>query len=152
MPARASKRAQDFFAGLQEEFDWINPGESVLSFDTSGGAVWWTFAGKLVNATLARMLSDVAGKVTFDNYSVGFAKGVTADAVARAVRKRVLDSEEPLSIPLDEDFIASLKFAECLPVALLELELKARYSVEQVLGALIEQRLAMVWDSSVGLK
>ena len=91
--------------------------------------IWWTFAGQLANAAFAHALANQAGKVAFDNLVVSFSGGVVLEELKDAIRERVLQALNDLKIPLDDDFIEELKFGECLPPRLKEMELTGRFSV-----------------------
>jgi ATP-dependent Lhr-like helicase len=143
-PVRFSRRASDRMETLREGYDWVAPGRSVLVLDDDGAVRWWTFAGKLVNAALAHALRDQAATVRTDNLSIGFDGGVDLDAL-RAVILRVLSAPfAGIEVPLEEDFIAGLKFASCLPADARARVLATRYHLRDDLQALSAYPLALV--------
>lgn len=145
LPVPASRRAAELFESLREEFSWVSPTETTLVFDHAGNAAWWTFAGSLANAAIANILDDMANKVTTDNLAIGFIGGVTPDLLVQAIRERVCQGEVP-KVPLDESFIAELKFAECLPDDAYRLELRSRYDVAREVAAVRQRQVRVLFD------
>jgi ATP-dependent Lhr-like helicase len=135
-PVRCSRRAQDFMQGLRARYDWVAPERSALVRHDDGAVRWWTFAGKLVNAALAHALREQAAAVRPDNLSIGFDGGVDVVEL-RTVIQRVLSAPvDGVAVPLDEAFVAELKFAVCLPPAAREQVLSARYDLRDDLETL----------------
>lgn len=128
-PVAFSRRASELMDELREEFAWVEPGRSFLLMYADGTVVWWTFAGRLVNAALGAALTGEAGKIIADNLALGFV-GVRDPASVKQAIKGVLANRDaqPL-VPLDEAFIAELKFGECLPEEARDKELSERYRV-----------------------
>ncbi len=140
-PAKFSRRALAFMHTLREEYDWIEPGRSFLIQVDDGGLVWWTFAGKLVNAAVAQALRNQAAVVKSDNLSVTFSGGVDAKALKAAIGRLMLGAARERMIPLDEAFIAELKFGECLPRDCRDRALAARYDPKDELALLVSYPL-----------
>lgn len=128
---RLSRRALDLMEELREEYDWVEPSKTFLITYDDGCVVWWTFAGKLVNAAIAATLSGEAEKVVSDNLSVGFSGVIDLVALKRAISSTVLAVPSSVIVPLDEQFVEELKFGECLPQSIRERELAVRYDVSQ---------------------
>jgi len=130
-PVAFSKRAVELMETLRNEYDWVEPGKTfLLSYDDQS-VVWWTFAGKLVNAAIAEALSAEASKVVSDNLSVSFVGAADMVSIKAAMLGVVLDNSAELVIPLDAEFIDELKFGECLPQSIRERELAARYDISE---------------------
>ena len=130
-PVAFSKRAVELMETLRDEYDWVEPGKTfLLSYDDQS-VVWWTFAGKLVNAAIAEALSAEASKVVSDNLSVSFVGAADMASIKAAMSDVVLDHSAELVIPLDAEFIDELKFGECLPQSIRERELAARYDISE---------------------
>ena len=144
-PAKFSRRAVEFMQTLREEYDWVEPGRSFLIHGEDGGLVWWTFAGKLVNAAIAaaipQALRNQAGIVKSDNLSVTFSGDVDARALKQAIGRLMHLDPFERTIPLDEAFIAELKFGECLPRDCRDRELAARYDTKDELALLVSYPL-----------
>ena len=136
LPAKFSRRAVEFMQTLREDYDWVEPGRTVLVSTEDKAVVWWTFAGKLVNASIAQALREQAANIKSDNLCVSFVGGVDAAALRAAIRDLVLAETAERMIPLDEAFINELKFGECLPPRSREQELAARYDTADALALL----------------
>ena len=154
-PAALSRRAREHLEELRAELDWVEPGHSLLVEDWEGGAgsgagngsgngsgfgtdgrsdrrpgggvVWWTFAGRLLNAALGAALSGQASKVTSDDLRVRFEGGVEPQSLRDAIAALLGESDASPQVPLDEGFVEELKFGACLPPRLRERVLLARY-------------------------
>ncbi|QVL48765.1 MAG: DEAD/DEAH box helicase [Thiocapsa sp.] len=131
-----SRRAIEHMAALREEFDWVAPGKTFLIVYAHDRILWWTFAGRLLNAAIADALAGEAVKVTADNLAVSFTGALDPAALKKAIAEKVLAETAELALPLDEEFIAELKFGECLPDALRKREMAERYAVSKSLAVL----------------
>jgi ATP-dependent Lhr-like helicase len=143
-PAKFSRRAVEFMQTLREDYDWVEPGRTVLVSAEDNSVVWWTFAGKLVNASIAQALREQAANIKSDNLCVSFVGGVDAAALRAAIRNLVLAETAERMIPLHESFIAELKFGECLPPRCREQELAARYDTAEALALLAGYPLVLM--------
>ncbi len=135
VPVRFSQRARDFMGNLREAYDWVEPGYSFLIQDGTSIS-WWTFAGKYANGALAAALASPTRGVSFDDLALCFADRLDLQPLADEIRGVLADEERLWCVPLDEDFIAELKFADCLTPKVLTQELNARYDVSEVIGEL----------------
>lgn len=122
-----SKRAMELLGDLREEFDWLEDKKSTILVDTDGNVSWWTFAGKLFNAAMAELLAREADKVTTDNLCISFTSVIDVEVLVKKIREIMTGSTEGVPIPLEEDFIAELKFSECLSQVEIDREITARY-------------------------
>lgn len=132
-PVDFSRRALELMETLREEYDWLEVGKTFLISYDDQSVVWWTFAGKLVNAAIAESLSGEASKVVSDNLSVGFSGAADMASIKAAVTNIVVDDSAALVIPLDAEFIDELKFGQCLPQSMRDRELTVRYDVSKEL-------------------
>lgn len=66
-PVTFTRRALEHMAELREAFDWVESGKTFLIADAHDSLVWWTFAGRLVNAAIAHVLAGAATKIIADN-------------------------------------------------------------------------------------
>ncbi len=140
-PVAFSKRALELMETLREEYDWVEPGKTFLISYGEDYVVWWTFAGKLINAAIALALAGEANKVVSDNLSISFTGTVYLESLKKAIFDVVFSGSAELEIPLDEEFLSELKFGECLPESMRSDELRARYGFSSELDALIHQPL-----------
>ncbi|WP_240905703.1 DEAD/DEAH box helicase [Thiorhodococcus mannitoliphagus] len=144
-PAAFSRRAAEHMEGLREVFDWVEPDKTFLIAYEPDSLAWWTFAGRLVNAAIADALSGEASKVIADNLAISFSGAVDLESLKRAIGEKVLGDAAEIRLPLDEDFIAELKFGECLPEALRVMEITERYACSTAVAVLRGQPLEMLW-------
>lgn len=124
-----SSRAKDLLEALREEFGWVEAGKSIVLYDDSGNATWWTFAGRLFNSTVAHLLASEADHVSSDNLAVEFQGVVKIEQVVERIKAFFGEQLEELCAILDERFVQELKFSECLEEGKKADELAARYSV-----------------------
>lgn len=127
-PVNFSQRAIALLGELREEYDWVEPGKTFLVSYAPDYIVWWTFAGKLINAALAAALDTEALKVVSDNLAISFTGAVNVESLKKIVQG-IFCEPEKLHIPIDEEFISELKFSECLSQAHRESELSERYNI-----------------------
>lgn len=144
VPVTLSLRARELIEELRDEYDWVEPNKTFLITYEDGYVVWWTFAGKLVNAAIAAVLDDEALKVVSDNLSVSFSGGIELEQLKASISKMVLNNPTNLLVPLDESFIDELKFSECLPQRVKETELAERYDVSRQVKQLSEYPLVSI--------
>lgn len=145
LPVACSRRAREHLEGLQEAFDWVDPDKSFLIAYAPDNLVWWTFAGRLANAAIAHALEGEASRVAADNLGVSFRGCVDSESLRAAITNRVLSGDIAIHLALDEDFVAELKFATCLPKTLRDQELTARFDCSAALSALREKPMEHVW-------
>lgn len=130
VPVGFSSRAQSLLETLRESYGWLESGKTTLLFDGDGNAIWWNFAGKLLNAALKDLLADKAHKVMADNLCLVFNHVYSFDLLKDAIRSVLAGGIEHLALTLDEDFIQALKFSECLSQNEIDRELTERYAVD----------------------
>lgn len=121
-PAYWSRRARAAIAAVRDQFDFLEPGRTVLTGE-GGEQTWWTFAGGRANRALAAAVSaQLAEPARADNFAVRFA-APAAVAAAAVDRARAL----PVATP-DPDPAAArgLKFSACLGDDLAGLVLRER--------------------------
>jgi len=143
-PVTFSRRALEHMAELREAFDWVESGKTFLIADAHDSLVWWTFAGRLVNAAIAHVLAGEATKIIVDNLAISFTGAVGLTSMATAIREKVFNEKTKITLPLDEDFIAELKFGECLPAELRDREINARYDCSEALALLASAPMAVI--------
>jgi ATP-dependent Lhr-like helicase len=129
---------------LWEEYDWVEPNKTFLIAYDDGSVVWWTFAGKLVNAAIATVLGGEAEKVASDNLSVSFSGAAPLASLRDAIKTKILADPTTPFVPLDEKFVDELKFGACLPPATKEKELAERYDISLVVRQLSEYPLVAI--------
>lgn len=143
-PITLSRRAVALMEELREEYGWVELAKTFLISHGDGYIVWWTFAGKLVNAAIATALENEAQKVVSDNLSVSFSGASELESLKDAIIAKVLSNPGSLFVPLDERFVDELKFSECLPQTVKEAELAKRYDISQEIECLSRHTLAPI--------
>nr|MDT0250550.1 DEAD/DEAH box helicase [Endozoicomonas sp.] len=129
IPDGLSSRAASLLEGLRDEFGWVDYGTTTILYDDDGNAVWWTFAGKLFNASMAESLASEAEKISTDNLGISFTRVYDIKILLKKIRKVLAGSSDDVTVPLEEDFIQELKFSECLTQENIDWELAERYRV-----------------------
>lgn len=129
IPSGLSLRARHLLSGLREQYAWIESGKTSLIIDSDENAIWWNFAGKLLNSALKDELVNTAHKVIADNECLIFYKLSAKEKIANEIKSLNRCSADALKISLDENFIKELKFSECLSQIEINHELHERYDV-----------------------
>ena len=106
-----SKRAKEKAQELRHEHPWVYADSTTLLQTPSGEVQWWTFAGGIANAVLSEQLVPGHQRRT-DNLCIRFPSAVALTDVEVLLKERL--GADFILTP-DEDAVASLKFAECLP-------------------------------------
>ncbi len=143
-PVAFSKRALELMETLREEYDWVEPCKTFLISYEDDYIVWWTFAGKIINASIAMILAGEANKVVSDNLSISFAGTVDLASLKKAIRNVIFSEAANLVVPLDGEFVDELKFGECLPQGCRDEELATRYDISEQSKLLSGYPLIMV--------
>lgn len=139
-----SSRAEALLDEIREEFEWVETAKNHLIQDNQGNAIWWTFAGKLFNASLAESLAGEAEKVTTDNLGISFSQVYDIKQLLENIRSVMSGSREDIIVPIEEDFIQELKFSECLSQMNIELELSERFKVGDSFCCLAKQSVKLL--------
>ncbi len=145
VPEGLSSRAQGLLADLRDQYGWMESGKSTLILDADGNAIWWNFAGKLLNSAMKDLLADEADKLFADNECMTFRHVYSAEALVRAIREILAGDAHNLAVLLDEAFVQELKFAECLSQKEIDRELGERYSVDSDFKQFSRVSLAVLW-------
>ncbi len=112
-----SRRAQTALKRLTEEIPLSSEGHHVVARTDGAAARTWTFAGTRANRTWARNATAAGQKVGFDAISVQTSAALPK--YGSIVLTPLTDSEIPI-------FAQSIKFAACIPKALLARTIVAR--------------------------
>jgi len=133
--ATLTNRATAALAAARKRRPWAEDGATVVVHAADHADEWWTFAGLLANAELARRL----GATDFDSLAIRLPAG--ADPVGLGARPDGTDDRGPW-----EKLAVDLKFAECLPPALAQRTAAARMrdeaSVDQALAESVRHHVA----------
>jgi ATP-dependent helicase Lhr and Lhr-like helicase len=145
IPVSLTKRAQEQFEDLLEDYHWVEDGTTVLLRDAKG-LRWWTFAGMLANATLRELLgalSEDGGPA--DNLAIR----VRADAQPGDLQQALvaIAASEDLSAFVPPEAEGGLKFHQCLPQATLRQILSEWLSDENGIRLCLEEPLRSVSEA-----
>ncbi|MFY1031580.1 DEAD/DEAH box helicase [Pseudomonas asiatica] len=144
VPEGLSSRAQALLADLRDQYGWMESGKSTLILDADGNAIWWNFAGKLLNSAMKDLLANEADKLIADNECLSFRHVCSGEALVSAIREILAGDARDLAVLLDEAFVQELKFAECLSQKEIDRELGQRYSVDSDFQKFCRNSLAVL--------
>lgn len=144
IPPGLSTRGKALLLDLREQHGWLERGKTALIIDDEGHAVWWNFAGKLLNSALKDALAHTANKVVADNECIVFQQLSLPGSLASEIKNLLKREDEFLNVLLDESFIQELKFSECLPQTEIDRELADRYAVQADWSRLRQLKLSVL--------
>ena len=131
IPEELSARGKSLLADLRDQYGWLEADRTILLLDEDGKAVWWNFAGKLLNSALKDALASQAERIIADNECLSFTDVYSEHQLISAIRNILADNTCHLAVMLDESFVQELKFSECLSRQEMQRELTQRYSVDK---------------------
>ncbi len=131
LPVAFSRRAVEKMDELRTDYDWVEPEQTYLVRESGGQLAWWTFAGKLTNASLSARLSVAQQTLAFDELAIYLTDHSDAENWRGEIQKLLSQVEGLWLVPLDEKFIGELKFAECLSPEAIDEELSSRFDVSR---------------------
>ena len=121
-----SKQAQAQLHEARAEHLWVGGESSALIRRRSGAVEWWNFAGRLLNATLAKHFRQLGMDVSFDHVSVIFRGNADEPSAHFAVEPLISDASTTLESASLQHVLSRLKFSACVPVSLLSRMLASR--------------------------
>jgi ATP-dependent Lhr-like helicase len=138
-----SNRAASKITQLREEYEWARPDGTTLSRDGARSrSRWWTFSGARANRALAYAL-DRSGVATIavDDLSIGLRGAAPLESLAA-----VIGSVDPdtLRAPVEPRRLDAIKFASCVPDALLERMLSERDADAPALAHVVSEPIRLV--------
>jgi len=141
-PPGLTRRARELLEELRQDFPWLPRTDAATVFEPLGGGRerWWTFAGRMGNATLLGLLDPhLRDAARYDNLAI-----VLPTEGARELRRHLaggVPSFEDLQPHVDRRAVDALKFGDHLPPHLLRRVIQARWSdpraARQALGPAI---------------
>jgi ATP-dependent Lhr-like helicase len=137
-----SLRAQTQLDELRLERSWVRAEKTTIVLEPDGRSRWWTFAGTRANTWLAALTGSVRREVSaYDGLSIALDPGTDASAV-----HEVLDDSSFPDITMagwiSDEAIRNLKFSDCVPPALAELEVAERLRDDRSVMSVLEQQIA----------
>lgn len=148
IPQGLSARAKNLLLDLRDYHGWIEEGKTTLIIDGDGHAVWWNFAGKLLNSALKDVLANTANKVVADNECIIFHQVSLVDQLGAEIRSLLEREDDFLKVFLEENFVQELKFSECLPQVEIDRELSERYDVKADWARFRKMELAVLREKT----
>jgi ATP-dependent Lhr-like helicase len=140
-----SRRAKDAMTAARADYPWLTTDGTVVVTEPNGDVMWWTFAGRAVNATLATALQTcITGKVAHDNFAVKVETGSSTtdpEACITTVRSRPRDELLP---EIDADAVTALKFSDCMPPERAQRMLQRRATDHQSLATVLNEPVRFV--------
>lgn len=143
VPVTLTQRAQERLQEVRDELTWLQTEGTALVRD-GVELLWWTFAGRLANQTLAHhlgALSDTPTRAT--NHYVRLQSSCEVDALRQALddlRGRV----ETLAPDVAADALTGLKFSACLPPTLATRLVSRRISDPAAVARVLAEPLRVV--------
>jgi len=114
-----TQRTKTRLLSMREEYAWVPESQTPLLEHADGRQALWTFLGKRINFTIARIAQPLFGdKVKCDNLAVTFPGHIDADVL----RQRIGSAKNLAKLLTEEDLEnarESVKFSECIPESLL---------------------------------
>ena len=145
IPVWLSTRGKKIFNDLRENYEWLSDEKSTLILDQDGGAVWWNFAGKLVNSALKDSLACTADRVVAENECIIFHGVNIPEKLGSDLNSLMKFSEEAPIVLLEESFVQELKFSECLSQLEIDRELAERYCAKEDFQKIRSFSLDVLW-------
>jgi ATP-dependent Lhr-like helicase len=139
-----SRRARERMGVLFEQYSWVTPDATFL-VQSGEDRLWWTFAGSLVNMTLANRVRGVLGvPARGDNLAVRLEEPISADQL-----RQLSESTEEWSGVWETDGtspapLESLKFSVCVPPSLQAVICAGRFAAMDGALRTLRRRLCMV--------
>jgi len=134
-----SQRAKEAIASARLDQAWQTTGGTVVTAGKDDGMVWWTYAGRAVNAALAAALGrEFPGRIAHDNFQVTVEGGADVAAFEACIGRLRALAPAAILPEINADALAALKFADCIPESLAIRMLQRRTvdagSLQRVLG------------------
>jgi ATP-dependent Lhr-like helicase len=140
-----SRRAKDAMTAARADYPWLTTEGTAVLMEPNGDLMWWTFAGRSVNATLATAVqAHITGKVAHDNFAVKIETGSSMaemEACIAALRNQPRDELLP---EIDADAVTALKFSDCLPPERAQRMLQRRATDRESLAAVLTEPVRFV--------
>jgi ATP-dependent Lhr-like helicase len=116
---RWSRRCTEQMRALRDEYRARGVDSTTCVYDQlEGRMIWWTFAGRFLNESLATILEERAGiEGRFDNFCLRFPMETDGALVRRTIRQALDDPDVFRALPISKEWLDGLKFSECLPEA-----------------------------------
>ena len=140
-----SKRAKEAMAEARNEYYWLTTDGTVVTSEPNGELMWWTFAGRAVNASLAYALQPrISGKIAHDNFAVKVEIGSTLSDFETHIAAIRSQPHNALLPEIDADAITALKFSDCMPHEMAQHMLQLRATDGPSLGIVLTEPVRFI--------
>ena len=120
-----SRRGGARLEELREDYAWL--GEGKTSLVAHGSSLrWWTFAGSLVNACLATMLSEAGCEAHVDDFALRLESCAGAERSIHQLRQSLCQGIATTPENALKESADRIKFIDCVPPPLRHQMISAR--------------------------
>ena len=120
-----SRRGGARLEELREDYAWL--GEGKTSLVAHGSSLrWWTFAGSLVNACLATMLSEAGCEAHVDDFALRLESCAGAERSIHQIRRSLCQGIATTPENALKESADRIKFIDCVPAALRQRMIRER--------------------------
>jgi len=120
-----SRRGNARLEEVREDYAWLTQGKTSLVADGSS-LRWWTFAGSLVNACLATMLSEAGCEARFDDFALRLESCAGAERSIHQLRQSLCQGIATTPENALNESVDRIKFIDCVPAALRQRMIRER--------------------------
>jgi ATP-dependent Lhr-like helicase len=120
-----SRRGNVRLEEVREDYAWLTQGKTSLVADGSS-LRWWTFAGSLVNACLATMLSEAGCEARFDDFALRLESCAGAERSIHQLRQSLCQGIATTPENALKESVDRIKFIDCVPAALRQRMMRER--------------------------
>jgi|TARA_B110000305_G_scaffold45604_1_gene48481 ATP-dependent Lhr-like helicase len=117
LSGRWSKRCEKQMTALREEYIELGVGcEPCFHDPSSKQMIWWSFAGRFLNESLASLLASRAVlEAKFDDFNLRFSQDRDASQVTASIQEVICEPQIIERLPISTQWLDGLKFSQCLP-------------------------------------
>ena len=135
-PGSLASRATAKLDEVAAAFTWLHAEGTTFLREQSGDLRWWTFAGLRANGALGAATGLARGQP--DNLSIPLDAAATERAITDKLSGRSPDAIAA-EVPVPTTAVKSLKFARCIPEALVNRTLASRWSDPAAVGSVVAE-------------
>jgi ATP-dependent Lhr-like helicase len=144
-----SRRAADRIEAIRLEVPWLEDDGASYIVTEKERTCWWTFAGTRANATLAATLQGiVSDSVRHDDLTITFPAKMPQAGIADAIDALCERKDESPEIPVNEEALEGLKFADIIPKELALESVSNRLQDSNAVLSVLEAGVRLVTSTS----
>lgn len=112
-----SKRCETRMNALREEYLVLGVDREPCFHDPDAKQmIWWSFAGRFLNESLASLLASRDGlEAKFDDFNLRFSSDTDFDLVLATLNDVISEPQAIEQLPISTQWLDGLKFSQCLP-------------------------------------